>query len=118
MINANVMYVRPGSLFREYQIMESCETLSATGRPVAGYSGNVSKTLRGCLAQATDEDKGRHSVTDHIVTHTIVQSGSPKAKRKDKLILGSRVFYIVDIDDTGGLGISTLYYAEERIDIR
>ena len=53
-----------------------------------------------------------------MVTHTIVQAGSPKAKRTDKLILGERVFYIVDIDDTGMLGISTIYYAEERQDAK
>lgn len=35
-----------------------------------------------------------------------------------KDILGNRVFYIVDIDDTGSLGVSTLYYAEERTDVK
>ena len=33
-------------------------------------------------------------------------------------MLGNRVFYVVAVDDTGGLGISTLYYVEERDDIK
>ena len=52
------------------------------------------------------------------MTHTIVQAGSPTAKRTDKLILGERIFYIIDIDDAGTLGIATIYYAEERQDIK
>lgn len=50
--------------------------------------------------------------------HTIVQRGTPLAKKTDKLVLGNRVFYVVAVDDTGGLGISTLYYVEERDDIK
>ena len=53
-----------------------------------------------------------------IITHVIVQRGKPRAERTDRLILGNRVFYIVDIDDTGSLGVSTLYYAEERTDVK
>jgi hypothetical protein len=47
-----------------------------------------------------------------------VQRGTPLAKKTDKLVLGNRVFYVVAVDDTGGLGISTLYYVEERDDIK
>jgi len=47
-----------------------------------------------------------------------VQPGKPKAKRTDKLILGNRTFYIVDMDDMDSLGISTVYYAEERRDVK
>lgn len=83
-----------------------------------GYTGDGTDTLMGCLAEATDDDRTNHSNKEHIVTHTIVQPGSPKAKRADKLILGERVFYIVDIDDAGTLGLSTIYYAEERRDVK
>ena len=82
------------------------------------HKGDGSVTLRGCLADSTDEEKKNHSTQEHTVTHTIVQQGPPKAKRTDKLILGERVFYIVDIDNTGSLGVSTLYYAEERRDVK
>ena len=94
------------------------QQISSTGRVVNKHSGNGTKTLKGCLANATDKDIENHSIQDHIVTHTIVQSGPPKAKRTDRLILGERSFYICDVDEVGGLGFSTLYYAEERRDLQ
>lgn len=118
MNNARLMYLRPGNMFKEFIIENTGQEVSSTGRVVNKHSGDGTKTLKGCLAEATKQDIENHSLPDHIVTHTIVQSGTPRAKRTDRLILGDRLFYICDVDDTGGLGISTLYYAEERRDVR
>lgn len=41
-----------------------------------------------------------------------------KQKKSDKLILGNRTFYIIDLDEVGSFGISTIYYAEERKDVK
>lgn len=116
MVNARVMYLRPGNLFKEFNIESNRQTVTSTGRVANRHVGDGTKTLKGCLADATDEDRENHSQKDHVVTHTIVQAGSPKAKRTDRLVLGNRVFYIVDIEDAGSLGVSTIYYAEERRD--
>lgn len=118
MINTRMMYVRPGNLFKEFVIERNKQVVTSTGRVANSHGGNGTKTLKGCLASASDEDRTNHSQKDHIVTHTIVQAGSPKAKRTDKLVLENRVFYIVDIDEAGTLGISTIYYAEERGDVK
>lgn len=112
------MYVRPGNLFKDFIVEENKQVVTGTGRVANSHSGDGTKILKGCLAETSDEERTNHSQKDHVVTHTIVQAGSPKAKRTDKLILGERVFYIVDIDDTGMLGISTIYYAEERQDVK
>ena len=112
MISTRMVYVRPGNLFKEFIVESNKQVVTGTGRVANSHSGDGTKTLKGCLAEAPDEDRTNHSQKDHIVTHTIVQAGSPKAKRTDKLILGNRTFYVVDIDDTGSLGISTIYYAE------
>lgn len=112
--NARIMYLRPGNLFKDFVVEDNQQVVTSTGRVANQHTSNGSKTLRGCLADATDDERQNHSQKDHIVTHTIVQAGRPKAKRSDKLVLGSRAFYIVDIDDCGTLGISTIYYAEER----
>ena len=117
MENARVMYLRPGNLFKDFAIQHSMEELSDAGRPIMKYVDDT-EMLSGCLAEASDEDRNNHSIQDHVVTHTIVQSGRPKAKRTDRLVMGERVFYIVDVDDMGALGISTIYYAEERMDVR
>lgn len=118
MNNTRKMYLRPGNLFKEFIIEYNKQKVTSTGRVANNHIGDGTKTLKGCLAEATDDERQNHSQKDHIVTHTIVQAGSPKAKRTDKLILGNRVFYIVDIDDVGALGISTIYYAEERSDVK
>lgn len=113
-----MMYVRPGNLFKDFIIEENKQIVTSTGRVANSHTGDGTKTLKGCLAEASDEERTNHSQKDHVVTHSIVQAGSPKAKRTDKLVLGERVFYIVDIDDAGMLGISTIYYAEERRDAK
>lgn len=118
MNSTRMMYLRPGNLFK-YFIIESCQqAVTGTGRVANNHTGDGTKTLKGCIAEASDEDRANHSQKDHIVTHTIVQAGRPKAKRMDKLVFGERTFYIVDIDDAGSLGISTIYYAEERRDAK
>lgn len=118
MMNARYMYLRPGNMFKEFVIEDNTQEVNSSGRVVNKHAGDGSAILKGCLADATDEDRKNHNQNDHIVTHTIVQAGSPIAKREDKLIMGERVFYIVDIDDCGALGISTIYYAEERRDAK
>jgi hypothetical protein len=118
MINARMMYLRPGNLFKDFVVENNKQVVTSTGRVAQVHNGDGTVIIRGCLAEASDEDKTNHSKTDHVVTHTIVQSGPAKAKRTDKLVLGNRSFYIVDIDDAGSLGISTIYYAEEREDVK
>lgn len=118
MNNARYMYLRPGNMFKEFVIEDNSQNVSNTGRVVNRHTGDGTRILKGCLAQASEKDIANHSIQNHIVTHIIVQSGPPLAKRTDRLILGDRYFYICDIDDTGTLGISTLYYAEERRDVK
>lgn len=116
MVNGQLMYLRPGNLFKDFIIEHSKSDLKS-GRPSVSYEGDGTDFLRGCLASANEVDKA-HDTADHIITHVIVQRGKPRAERTDRLILGNRVFYIVDIDDTGSLGVSTMYYAEERTDVK
>ncbi len=118
MNNARLMYVRPGNLFKDFIIEHSVPVVTSTGRVADSYHGDGTESLKGCLAEAADEDRINHNQKNHIVTHTIVQAGPPKVKRGDKLTLGERVFYIVDVDDAGSLGFSTIYYAEERKDVK
>ena len=94
------------------------QVVTASGRVVNDPKGDGSKIIRGCLAESTKEQKESHSTRDRVCTHTIVQAGSPEAKKSDKLILGNRTFYIIDLDEVGSLGISTIYYAEERKDVK
>ncbi len=118
MINARYMYLRPGNLFKEFIIERNSQEVSSTGRVGNSYPSSGADMLKGCLAEASDEDRENHSRKSHVVTHTIVQAGSPKVKRTDRLVFGNRMFYVVDIDGIGSLGISTIYYVEERRDAK
>lgn len=118
MINARFMYLRPGNLFKDFVVEANTQVVTSTGRVANAPKGDGSKIVRGCLAESTKEQKESHSTRDRVCTHTIVQAGSPEAKKSDKLILGNRTFYIIDIDEVGSLRISTIYYAEERKDVR
>lgn len=118
MVNTRMMYLRPGNLLKEFVIECNNQVVMSTGRVANDYSGDGTKTLKGCFAEASDEDRTNHSQKDHIVTHTIVQAGRPRCKRTDKLVLGERTFYVVDVYDIGSLGISTVYYVEERQDLK
>lgn len=117
MINARMMYLRPGNLFKQFTIEECVETTSDSGRPTTRYESDGTKTLFGCLASVTEEDHA-HDTADHIITHTLVQAGKPRAKRTDRLTREGRVFYVVDLDETGMLNETTLYYVEERTDVK
>ena len=78
MKNARYMYCRPGNLFKEFVVERNTQTVTSTGRVANNHSGNGLDILKGCLAEASDEDRTNHSQKDHVVTHTIVQAGNPK----------------------------------------
>lgn len=112
------MYLRPGNLYKDFVIEENVAGVSSSGRPKTSYEGTGTKMLSGVLAEATNKQKMRWEQLQHPITHTIVQDGKPKAKEEDKLILGERVFLVQGIDEPGSLGICTIYYAEERKDVK
>ena len=68
--------------------------------------------------------RGRYPAEDemeqlqHPITHTIVQTGKPMAKAEDKLVLGNRIFLVQGVDEPGSLGVCTIYYVEERADVK
>lgn len=111
-------FIKFSNLFKDFVVEPNTQVVTASGRVANAPKGDGSKIIRGCLAESTKEQKESHSTRDRVCTHTIVQAGSPEAKKSDKLILGNRAFYIIDLDEVGSLGISTIYYAEERKDVK
>jgi len=114
------MYLRPGNLQRDFMVEEKKENFF-NGDPVTKYE-KTENLVKGILANAdtgqSERMKHRWDQYQHSLTHTIVSHGKPFAKKGDKLILGNRVFLILLVDDTGSLGISTIYYVEERNDVK
>ena len=108
MVNGQLMYLRPGNLFKDFIIEHSKSDLKS-GRPSVSYEGDGTDFLRGCLASANEVDKA-HGTADHIITHVIVQRGKPRAEL--------RGCEACPISTAPSLGVSTLYYAEERTDVK
>lgn len=115
MISARRMYLRPGHLYKKFEVKNFSAKIGAGGRPQHTYK-DMDVVLSGVLAEADNRQMERFKQLQHPVTHTIVQKGSPLAKEMDKLVLGERVFFVQGVDEPGALGICTIYYVEERKD--
>ena len=56
MVNGQLMYLRPGNLFKDF-IVEHSKSDLKSGRPSVSYEGDGTDFLRGCLASANEVDK-------------------------------------------------------------
>ncbi len=113
-----LMYLRPGNLYKDFIIEENVSGIGPNGRPNTSYKDDGVNMLKGVLAEADPRQKMRWEQLQHPITHTIVQNGKPKAKAEDKLVLGDRVFLVRGADEPGSLGVCTIYYVEERMDVK
>lgn len=110
------MYLRPGNLLRDFVVERQTIDTSDMGRPQRYFlpTGNI---LTGVLAEASQDERFMWKQRQHPITHKIVQNGSRQvADIGDRLSLGTRIFYVRGRDDISALGISTIFYVEERTD--
>ncbi len=115
------MYLRPGNLFKEFLVKRKESDISNIGLPVTEFN-DTGILVDGVLAEVStdDREKTKHmwDQDQHSLTHTIVSWNCPSAKKGDVLSLENRYFLILAVDDAGSLGVATIYYAEERNDLR
>ena len=111
------MYMRPGNLYKDFIIESSEETIGKGGRPQRKYDDSGLRILKGALCDATADEKMRWAQQEHPITHTITQQGKPKCKPEDKLVYNGRTFLVQGIGDVTDVGIATLYFVEERMDV-
>lgn len=111
------MYLRPGNLLKDFTVEKATTNNTQRGRKTTAYDTAGDIRLLAVLAEAKPEEVERFRQQSHPITHTITQRGRPKAKAGDRLVHGGRYFYIQGVDDVGELGITTIYYAEERSDL-
>ena len=116
MINAKLMYLRPGNMFKAFIILTKTPSLNSSNKPVKSYS--KSGNLSGCLADADAEVKSDWKQRGHTISHVIVQKGKPKVKIGDSLEFDGRFFLVHGFDDMGSLGIAVQYFCEERYDLQ
>ena len=111
------MYLRPGNLIKDFVVEPNDIHLDSRGRPFREYQIENETHIKAVLAEAKPDERERWQQLGHPISHTLTQRGKAKAKPGNRLIHGSRVFYIQGVDNVGELGIATIYYAEERSDL-
>lgn len=115
------MYLRPGNLIKDFRSYTLTQEISDVGMPISKYvPGDV--LFRGALTSAGSNvnERMKHlwDQDQHSLTHTIVARGEAKAKKGDMVTTGERAFYILAVDEVGSLGATTIYYVEERNDLK
>lgn len=108
------MYIRPGNLLRLYIVERPESTRTPEGRAATKFK--PIGMLSGVLASASPKEVEAWRQRQHVVSNTIVQAGSPKAKEGDRLIYKERTFYVQGVDHIAEMGLYTIYYLEERQD--
>ena len=115
------MYLRPGNLFKEFIVKSKEADVSDIGLPVAKYK-DTGILVNGVLAEAStdDREKTKHmwDQDQHSLTHTIVSWTGPEATKGDVHSVGRRYCITLEIEEACSLGVATIYYAEERNDLR
>lgn len=110
------MYLRPGSLFRQFLVEEKGTSTRDTGRKETVFRA-TGRMINGVLSDAKTQEIQRWKELQHPITHTIVQKDGPAlAKAGDRLVHGNKYFFVQGTDDASMLGMFVLYYVEERSD--
>lgn len=118
---SKMMYLRPGNLYKDFIVKKKMAKISDIGTPIEVFedTGNL---VKGILAEAdsniSERKKHLYDQDKHSLTHTIVSRGAAEAKKGDALIHNERTFIVLLTEDVGDLGTSTIYYAEERNDVK
>lgn len=98
---------------KQFEIEERKNPTGNNGRPTVSF-GKTGRFLFGCLSAADPDQRMEWQQMSETITHSIVQAGIPQAKKGDRLRLDGRIFEIKGVEDFNSLGISTIYYAEEK----
>lgn len=111
------MYFRTGNMIKDFVIEPVIQAKTSTGRAATSYDTESRAILRGVIASADANAIQRYDQTGHPITHQIVQYGGIKAKPGDRLAREHSHYYIQGVDDIAAMGIATIYYVDERMDL-
>ena len=118
MFPANIV---PGQGFIFFDIYETGATVTDSGRAVQGAYKNAGKPFMGMLVNASQKEIDQWKQNGHPISHKIIEySALNVAKATDCLHLKEegRTFYVQGTKNPINMGITTIYYVEERLDIK
>lgn len=114
---------RPEHFPKPFRVYRRSESISESGRVTLSDSMEVIAELRCILSTAKPEERERFSQIGVTVTHSIIQRGHPAAKEQDVFArlrngVETRWFRVQAVHNKGGMDIDTVYYCEERSDLK
>jgi hypothetical protein len=113
-------FLRPMQGFKQLHVISQVGAVTATGRPTTTKYSVVGDIV-GIISQANQREKEQWKQNGHPITHTIVQRGTKnRAKATDIIIIPGteRNFYVQGVIDPAEIGHFTIYYVEERLDLK
>lgn len=114
--------MRPEQFPKLFNVYEQETSTSARGR-MRLDEATPKSTIRCILSVAKPDEIERFSQIGVAVTHSIIQRGLPEAKEQNILALSkngkeTRWFRVQAVHNKGELDIDTVYYCEERNDLK
>lgn len=122
MKHGRIGLTRPESFPKLFNIYTKESIITGIGRVTKGEM-LLKCTTRCILSVAKPEEMERFSQIGVTVTHSIIQRGIPLAKEHDIIALNkagmeTRWFRVQAVHNKGEMGIDTVYYCEERSDLK
>lgn len=119
MFNANI---RVGDGFQPLEIYRKTGEVSTTGRAQSGNYAQYGERIWGMIMNASQTEKEQWKQAGHPVSHKILQYGSRPSQAEStdviKAVRDNREYYVQGRKDPMQLGVATIYYVEERLDIK
>jgi len=122
MKHGRIGLTRPESFPKPFNVYSKESSVTGIGRVTKGEM-ILRCTIRCILSVAKPEERERYNQIGVKVTHSIIQRGSPIAKEQDVLALSkgsreTRWFRVQAVHNKGEMDIDTVYYCEERSDLK
>ncbi len=113
---------RPESFPKPFNVYSKESSVTGIGRVTKGEM-TLKGDTRCILSVAKPEERERYNQMGVKVTHSIIQRGSPIAKEQDVFALmkngkETRWFRVQAVHNKGEMDIDTVYYCEERGDLK
>lgn len=117
MFNANI---GPGHGFAELKLYAKASGLSATGRPTKSSYAFTGDTMYGMIMNASQTEVDQWKQKGHPISHKIIEyNASPKLQPTDLIRQEAedRNFIVQGTKNPAELGVTMIYYVEERLDL-
>ena len=112
------MYLKPGNVFERFRLEVKQVRISSTGRQEVEYAP-TDKEILGVVSSLKPDEVEKLKSLKHEADCVIVQrQGEAAATIGDRLIKGTRKFYVEAVENPAGLGQFHLYFCNSRRDLR